>query len=133
MNYETEIAKIHDLNAAQKTQEAQEKLISVKARLRDLIKSRPNEAEPHYLMSQALLAEEEPKQALVALEKALENEPTHQESLWLVCSILLHDLNRPEGAKKILEQKLCQLHPENQAYKEALKLARSLGSESEKS
>ena len=52
--------------------------------------------------------------------------PDHEGALWETTTLLLYELDRPEGAKAILEQSLIPLFPGNELYTEALAAAETL-------
>lgn len=51
-----------------------------------------------YFWGRALTAMDEPEQALLKFEKALNLDPEHEPSLWETASIFLHELEKPETA-----------------------------------
>ncbi len=77
----------------------------------------------HYYWGRALTAMDEPEQALLRFEKALEIDPGHEPTLWETASIFLHDLDRPESAAALLKENLLPSNPDNPLYVEALRLA----------
>ena len=74
----------------------------------------------HYYWGRFLTAMEEPEQALLKFEKALKINPGQEGSLWETASLLLHELDKPELAKRLLSEKLLVLFPANPLYREAL-------------
>lgn len=77
----------------------------------------------HYYWGRALTAMEEPEQALLRFERALQIDPAHEASLWETASIFLHELDKPESARALLADKLVPLSPDNTLYRESLQLA----------
>lgn len=84
------------------------------------------DAERYYWWGRSLSLLEEPEQALLRFEEALQLRPDHEGSLWETVRILLHDLDRPQGAKAILERSLLPLRPGHAPYREALAAAETL-------
>src|SRR6185369_16963935 len=60
----------------------------------------------YYYWGRFLTAMEEYEQALLKFEKALEIDPYHEGSLWETASILLHDLDLPDTAQRLLTDKI---------------------------
>lgn len=93
----------------------------------DHVKSRmagtDEDLDRHYYWGRALTAMEEPEQALLRFEKALQIDPDHEGTLWETASIFLHEMERPESARALLADRLLPMSPDNALYRESLAAA----------
>ena len=115
-----------DLMADFRDDEAEELLEKLIARLKSGINATATDADRYYYWGRALTLLEEQEQALLRFENALQIQPEHEGSLWETATLLLYELERPEAAKVILEQKLLVLQPGYPLYEEALKASETL-------
>lgn len=84
------------------------------------------DAQRYYYWGRALALLDEWEQALLRYESALGVLPDHEPSLWETAVILMDELDKPESAKAILEERLLKLKPGNPVYAEALASAEVL-------
>jgi len=75
------------------------------------------------LWAMALQMIREPQMALLRYEEILKDNPSDEEALWQSVQIFLIDLELPDSARKILEERLLPLS-DKQDYKDALHMAR---------
>lgn len=75
------------------------------------------------LWAMALQMIREPQMALLRYEEVLKDNPEDEEALWQSVQIFLVDLELPDSARKILEERLLPLS-DKQDYKDALHMAR---------
>ena len=115
-----------DLIADFRESEAEEALLGFIQELKGEMDATVADAERHFFWGRCLYLLEEPEQALLRFEQALQIRPDHEGALWEMVSILLHDLDKPESAKAILEQRLMPLRPNYEPYGEALASAETL-------
>jgi tetratricopeptide (TPR) repeat protein len=66
----------------------------------------PDDALRHYQIGRMLSVLEEPEQALLRYERALNLLPDHAESLFEMARTLFRDLEKPEMAKTLIEGRL---------------------------
>ncbi len=123
MDYETILNQALDLLADNEKRKAEKLLQScIDDVKKNLIGMNSNlDCERYYYWGRCLTAMDEVEQALLKFEKVLQLDPDHEESLWEMASIFLHDMDRPESAKPILTERLLKLAPNNEFYKEALR------------
>ena len=126
MNGEKALNQAMDLIADFRQSEAEEVLQGLIGDLRDGMDGTVADADRHFCWGRALYLLEEPEQALLRFEQALQILPDHEYALWEMASILLHDLDKPESAKSLLEQRLMRLRPSHPPYAEALAAAETL-------
>ena len=115
-----------DMMADFRDDEAEELLEKLIARLKAGMNAQPDDADRYYYWGRALTLLEEQEQALLRFEKALQIQPEHEGSLWETATLLLYELDRPEGAKAIIEQKLLVIQPGYPLYEEALAASETL-------
>jgi tetratricopeptide (TPR) repeat protein len=115
-----------DLLADFRDDEAEEVINKFIGSLKSGIDGTVGDADRHYYWGRGLSLLEEPEQALLRFEKALQINPGHEGALWETTTLLLYELERPEGAKAILEQSLLPLRPGYALYVEALAASESL-------
>jgi len=107
-------------------EEAEKSLLSLIQALKESMDATPMDAERYYFWGRSLVLLEEPEQALLRFEQALQLIPGHEGALWETASLLLDTMERPEGAKAILEQRLLTQRPDSERYREALAAAETL-------
>ena len=115
-----------DLLADFRDDEAEEVINEFIGSLKSGIDGTVADADRHYYWGRGLSLLEEPEQALLRFEKALQIKPDHEGALWETTTLLLYELERPEGAKAILEQSLLPLRPGYGLYVEALAASETL-------
>ena len=115
-----------DLMADFRDKEAEAELNNLIARLKSRMNATVIDADRYYYWGRGLSLLEEPEQALLRFEQALQLMPDHEGALWETVTLLLYDLERPEGAKSILEQRLLPLQPGYGLYEEALAASETL-------
>ncbi len=69
----------------------------------------PADAQRHYQLGRMLSVLDEPEQALLRYEQALNLEPGHADSLLEMARTLFRDLEKPEMAKTLIEGRLLPL------------------------
>ena len=126
MDYEATLNQALDLLADEDERKATRLLQSIIDHLKGRLSGTRDDLAFHYYWGRALMAMDEPEQALLKFEKALELDPSHEGSLWETASIFLHDLDRPEAARLLLAEKLLPMNPGNDLYEESLKAAEFL-------
>ena len=109
-----------DLMADFRDEEALEELNTLISSLKSGMNATVVDADRYYYWGRGLSLMEEPEQALLRFEQALQLNPDHEGALWETVTLLLYELERPEGAKSILEQRLMPLRPGYGLYEEAL-------------
>ena len=109
-----------DLMADFRDDEAEEELNALIKKLKSEMNATSADADRYYFWGRALSLLEEPEQALLRFEKSLQLVPEHEGALWETVTLLLYELERPEGAKSILEAQLIPLRPGYALYDEAL-------------
>jgi tetratricopeptide (TPR) repeat protein len=123
MDYEITLNQALDLLADGEEKKAERILQGIIDHIKARLNRKEATADLHYYWGRALTAMDEPEQALLRFEKALEIDIQHEPTLWETASIFLHDLDRPESAAALLKEKLLPLSPDNADYLEALRLA----------
>lgn len=123
MDYETALNQALDLLADGEDRKAERLLQSIIDHVKTRLTRSDADLDLHYYWGRALTAMEEPEQALLRFEKALEIDAGHEPSLWETASIFLHDLERPESAAALLKEKLLPMSPDNALYQESLRAA----------
>src|ERR1700722_443646 len=118
--------KALDLMADFRDEEGEEEINSLIKQLKSNMDATVGDADRYYYWGRGLSLIEEPEQALLRFEKALQIKPDHEGALWETVTLLLYELERPEGAKAVLEQTLLPLHPGYELYEEALEAAHTL-------
>ena len=119
MDYNSQICIAMDMQADGKDSEAynilQQCITSIK-------KSGQSENLPNgfYFWGMCLHLMDEPEQALLKFEKAVQVEPDHEKSLWQITSILFYNQQSAQPALSILENKLLKINPDNPEYLEIL-------------
>jgi tetratricopeptide (TPR) repeat protein len=120
MDYEATLNQALDLLADGETRKADRLLQGLIDHAKARLSGGPDDLDRHYFWGRALTALEEPEQALLRFERALQIDPAHEPSLWETASIFLHELDRPETARAILADKLLPASPDNALYRESL-------------
>jgi tetratricopeptide (TPR) repeat protein len=115
-----------DLLADQRQEEAETMLNAFIASLKASMNGSDADAERYYYWGKALALLDEWEQALLKLEHALQIKPDHEPALWETTVILMDELDRPELAKTLLQERLLKLKPEDEAYREGLASAEVL-------
>ena len=115
-----------DLIADAREAEAEDMLNAFILTLKASMNGTEADAERYYYWGRALALQEEWEQALLRHESALQLKPNHEGALWETVGILMDELEKPESAKSVLEQRLLPLKPKDEAYLEALASADAL-------
>jgi tetratricopeptide (TPR) repeat protein len=115
-----------DLLADGRADEAETMLNAFTATLKAAMNGSDADAERYYYQGRALALLDEWEQALLRFEHALQIKPDHEAALWETVVILMDELDRPELAKTLLEQRLLKLKPADETYQEALASAEVL-------
>ena len=115
-----------DLYADFREPEAEKALLALNQTLKDGMDATALDAERHFFRGRIQVLLEEPQQALLQFEQALQLDADHEGALWETAALLLETLDRPEGAKAIVEQRLIPLRPDSETYREALAAAETL-------
>jgi tetratricopeptide (TPR) repeat protein len=123
MDYEIALNQALDLLADGDQRRADRLLQGIIDHAKARLSGSPDDRDRHYYWGRALTAMEEPEQALLRFERALQIDPGHEPSLWETASIFLHELDRPESARAILAEKLLPVSPDNALYRESLQAA----------
>jgi tetratricopeptide (TPR) repeat protein len=123
MDYELTLNQALDLLADGDQRRADRLLQSIIDHAKARLTGAPDDRDRHYYWGRALTAMEEPEQALLRFERALQIDPAHEPSLWETASIFLHELDRPESARALLAEKLLPMSPDNALYRESLQAA----------
>jgi tetratricopeptide (TPR) repeat protein len=123
MDYEAILNQALDLLADSQESKAERLLQGIIDHLKKRLNGSDSDRDLYYYWGRALTAMDEPEQALLKFEKALNQDPAHEPSLWETASIFLHDLERPESAQLLLTEKLLPMSPENPLYVESLRAA----------
>jgi tetratricopeptide (TPR) repeat protein len=123
MDYEIALNQALDLLADGDQRRADRLLQGIIDHAKSRLTGSEEDLERHYYWGRALTAMEEPEQALLRFERALQIDPAHEPSLWETASIFLHELDKPESARLLLSEKLVPLSPDNTLYRESLQLA----------
>ena len=124
--WEAALNEAIDLYADYQEEEAEKSLLSLIQALKESLDATSMDAERYCLWGRSLVLLEEPEQALLRFEQALQLIPDHEGALWETASLLLDTMERPEGAKDILEQRLLPMRPASERYREALSAAETL-------
>lgn len=123
MDYEITLNQALDLLADGDQRRADRLLQGIIDHAKSRLTGSPDDRDRHYYWGRALTAMEEPEQALLRFERALQIDPAHEPTLWETASIFLHELDKPESARALLAEKLVPLSPDNTLYRESLQLA----------
>jgi tetratricopeptide (TPR) repeat protein len=123
MDYEIALNQALDLLADGEQRRADRLLQGIIDHAKARLTGSPEDLERHYFWGRALTAMEEPEQALLRFERALQIDPAHEPSLWETASIFLHEMEKPESARAILAEKLLPVSPDNALYRESLQAA----------
>jgi tetratricopeptide (TPR) repeat protein len=123
MDYEIALNQALDLLADGDQRRADRLLQAIIDHAKSRLSGTEEDRDRHYYWGRALTAMEEPEQALLRFERALQIDPAHEPSLWETASIFLHELDKPESARLLLAEKLVPLGPDNTLYRESLQLA----------
>lgn len=123
MDYETTLNQALDLIADGEDRKADRMLQGIIDHAKARLSGTPEDIDRHYFWGRALTAMEEPEQALLRFERALQIDPEHEGSLWETASIFLHELEKPESARALLAEKLIPMSPDNALYRESLTAA----------
>jgi tetratricopeptide (TPR) repeat protein len=118
--------KALDLMADFRDDEGEEEINALIQRLKADMDATVGDADRYYYWGRGLSLLEEPEQALLRFEKALQIKPDHEGALWETVTLLLYELERPEGAKAVLVETLLPLRPGYELYEEALAAAHTL-------
>lgn len=123
MDYETTLNQALDLIADGEDRKADRMLQGIIDHAKARLSGTPEDIDRHYFWGRALTAMEEPEQALLRFERALQIDPGHEGALWETASIFLHELEKPESARALLAEKLIPMSPDNALYRESLTAA----------
>jgi tetratricopeptide (TPR) repeat protein len=123
VDFEKAINEAIDLMADARDAEAESCLLAFIGDLKSGMNASAADAECYYYWGRSLGLLEEPEQALLRFEQALQIRPDYEDAWWETAVILLHELDRPEGAKTILEEHLLSKHPGHPLYQDALAAA----------
>lgn len=115
-----------DLIIDDREAEAEQLLAAFTGALKAAMNGTEADAQRYYLWGRALELQDEWEQALLRFESALNLVPDHEPSLWETVTILMDELDRPESAKTLLEERLLTLKPDHPEYLEALASAEAL-------
>jgi tetratricopeptide (TPR) repeat protein len=115
-----------DLITDGRQEEAENMLNAFGASLKAAMNGSDADAERYYYQGRALALLDEWEQALLRFEQALQTRPDHEAALWETAVILMDELDKPELAKTLLQERLLKLKPEDETYKEALASAEVL-------
>lgn len=115
-----------DLIADDRVEEAEALLATFTGALRQAMNGTEADAQRYYLWGRALELQEEWEQALLRFESALNLLPDHEPSLWETAVILMDELEKPESAKTVIQERLLKLKPDHPDYLEALASAETL-------
>lgn len=115
-----------DLIVDEREEEAERLLAAFTAALKGAMNGTEADAQRYFLWGRALELQDEWEQALLRFESALNLVPDHEPSLWETVTILMDELDRPESAKTLLEERLLKLKPDHPEYREALASADAL-------
>lgn len=123
MDYEGTLNQALDLLADGDRRKADRLLQGLIDHVKARLSGDESDRDRHYYWGRALTAMDEPEQALLRFERALQIDPGHEPSLWETASIFMHDLDRPESARAVLADKLMPMSPDNALYRETLHAA----------
>lgn len=115
-----------DLIADGRQEEAENLLNAFVASLKAAMNGSDADAERYYYQGRALGLLDEWEQALLRFEQALQTRPDHEAALWETTVILMDELDKPELAKTLLQERLLKLKPGDETYREALASAEAL-------
>jgi tetratricopeptide (TPR) repeat protein len=124
MDYESVLANAIDALADEESKKAEGLLNDLIETVKKGLDGTAADAERYFAWGRALRLLEEPEQGLLRLEQVFGLMPNHEGALWETASILLHDLEKVDSAKEILEKRLLPLRPDDELYREALDIAR---------
>jgi tetratricopeptide (TPR) repeat protein len=120
------LADAIDLIVDDRQEEAEEMINAFTGALNSAMNGSDADAQRYYYWGRALSLLDEWEQALLRYESALNLQPDHEPSLWETVVILMDELDKPESAKAILQERLLKLRPEHPEYREALASAEVL-------
>jgi tetratricopeptide (TPR) repeat protein len=120
VDYESTLNQALDLKADGEDRKADRLLQNIIDHAKARISGSDDDLERHYFWGRALTAMEEPEQALLRFEKALQIDPEHEGTVWETASIFLHELDRPDSARTLLAERLLPMSPDNALYRESL-------------
>ena len=123
MDYESTLNHALDLIADGDQRRADRLLQGIIDHAKARLAGTPEDVDRYYYWGRALTAMDEPEQALLRFERALQIDAAHEPSLWETASIFLHELDRPESARALLAEKLLPMSPGNALYRESLHVA----------
>jgi tetratricopeptide (TPR) repeat protein len=115
-----------DLIVDLRQEEAEELINAFTAALKAAMNGSDADAERYYWWGRALSLLDEWEQALLRFEGAIQINPDYEAALWETAVILMDELDKPESAKAILEERLLKLKPGHPDYVEALASAEVL-------
>ena len=119
-DWEQAICNSIDLIADGKYPESELVLNNCIANIKKHIATRGDSVEALYAWGMCLSIMEEHEQALLKFESVLKKDPDHKEAWWRTATTLFYHLEEAESAKRILEDKLTKLYPDEQEYADAL-------------
>lgn len=119
---EQQLAHAIDLYAEGEDAKADTRVERAVERLRGHLQG-PERRSALMLWAMALQMIREPQMALLRYEDVLKDNPSDEEALWQSVQIFLVDLELPDSARKILEERLLPI-ADKQDYKDALHMAR---------
>lgn len=123
MDYESTLIQALDLIADGEDRKADRLLQSIIDHAKTRMAGTSDDLDRYFYWGRALVAMEEPEQALLRFEKVLMLESDHEGALWETASVFLHELERPESARALLADKLLPMSPDNALYRESLQAA----------
>jgi tetratricopeptide (TPR) repeat protein len=115
-----------DLIVDDRIEEAETLLAAFTGALRSAMNGTEADAQRYYLWGRALELQDEWEQALLRFESALNLVPDHEPSLFETAMVLMDELEKPESAKTVIEERLLKLKPNHPEYLEALASAEAL-------
>jgi len=115
-----------DLIVDERMEEAEALLATFTGALRSAMNGTDADALRYYWWGKALSLQDEWEQALLRFESALNLNPDHEPSLWETAVILMDELEKPESAKTVIQERLLKLKPGHPEYVEALASAEAL-------
>jgi tetratricopeptide (TPR) repeat protein len=119
-NWEQAICNSMDLMADGKYPESESVLNDCITDIKKEIAARGDSVEALYAWGMCLSIMEEHEQALLKFEGVLKKDPDHKDAWWRTATTLFYHLEEAESAKRILEEKLIKLYPDEQEYVDAL-------------
>lgn len=120
MNPNDTISNAIDLMADGENDQAEDLLNDCIAYIKEQIKSKADSMH-YYHWGMCLYILDEFEQAMLKFEKAIEMNPALEDAYWRITSILFYNLQNPESAKTILEQRLLEMNPKNEMYLECFR------------